>query len=318
MKHVNFLLLLLLLSVVCEAQSISKIRLLITDSQDGKITSVDTIVSANSNMNEVLEKLGYAQDNIAQMQSDHYNRRITIATEEIIDKQGNTSTSTQYDRKIAIENTNASKLNIEDIMNIPKDAVVTENPDGSKHILIQRTDANGKTTTEERTISIGKSERLSDRSGRSSTWMNMEKGAPLPPTVDGPLNWTTESFSNISTDPSTSSMNVSVTVADCDMFDASTFNKLDPSLVSSKAMTLQGFKVKPDFKEGYFRFSFSMPNNEISNFRIFDVVGNSIHQESFSGNFDKLVTPFHIHKKGTFLILINQDGKKWSQKVTIN
>ena len=102
------------------------------------------------------------------------------------------------------------------------------------------------------------------------------------------------------------------------MFDASTFNKLDPSLVNSKAMKLQNFKVKPDFKEGYFRFSFAMPNSEMSNFRIFDVVGNSVYQENFSGSYDKLVTPFHIHKQGTFLILINQDGKKWTQKVTIN
>lgn len=318
MKHVYFLLVLLLLTSICEAQNITKTRLLITDSQGGKVTSLDTIVSANSDMNEVLEKLGYAQHNIAQMQSDNHNRRITIATEEIIDMQGNTSSSTKYDKNIAIENTNASKLKIEDIMNIPKDAVVTENADGSKHILIQKTDANGKTTTEERTIRIGQSERLSDRSGKSSSWMNMPEGMPLPPTVDGPLNWTTESFSSISTDPTSSSRNVSITVADCDMFDASTFNKLDPSLVNSKAMKLQNFKVKPDFKKGYYRFSFSIPNSEMSNFRIFDVVGSPIYQESFSGNYDKLVTDFHIHKQGTFLILINQDGKKWTQKVTIN
>ena len=318
MKHINVLFLFLFIAISCEAQNINKIRLLITDSQNGKVTSLDTIVSANSDMNEVLAKLGYDQYSIAEMQSNNHNRRITIATEEIIDKQGNTSSSTTYDRNIAIENTNANKLKIEDIMNIPKDAIVTENADGSKHILIQRTDANGKTTTEERTIRIGQRERISDSSGKSSSWMNMEKGMPLPPTVDGPMNWTTESFSNISTDPSTSSMNVSVTVADCDMFDASTFNKLDPSLVNSKAMKLQNFKVKPDFKEGYFRFSFAMPNSEMSNFRIFDVVGNSVYQENFSGSYDKLVTPFHIHKQGTFLILINQDGKKWTQKVTIN
>ena len=318
MKQVNFFFLLLLVTVVCEAQNISKIRLLITDSQNGKVNSVDTVVSANSDMNEVLAKLGYDQHSIAEMQSNNHNRRITIATEEIIDKQGNTSSSTKYDRNIAIENTNASKLKIEDIMNIPKDAIVTENADGSKHILIQKTDANGKTTTEERTIRIGQNERISDRSGKSNSWMNMEEGMPLPPTVDGPMNWTTESFSSISTDPSSASKNVSVTVADCDMFDASTFNKLDPSLVNSKAMKLQNFKVKPDFKKGYYRFSFAMPNSEMSNFRIFDVVGSSVYQENFSGNYDKLITDFHIHKQGTFLILINQDGKKWTQKVTIN
>ena len=318
MKYLNFLLSLLLFSTICEAQNIAQIRLLITDSQNGKVTSLDTVVSANSDMNEVLAKLGYDQYSIAEMQSNNHNRRITIATEEIIDKQGNTSSSTKYDRNIAIENTNANKLNIEDIMDIPKDAIVTENPDGSKHILIERTDANGKTTTEERTIRVGQRERISDSSGKSSSWMNMPEGMPLPPTVDGPMNWTTESFSSISTDPAAGMMNVSVTVADCDMFDASTFNKLDASLVNSKPMKLQNFKVKPDFKEGYFRFSFAMPNSEMSNFRIFDVVGNPVYQENFSGNYDKLIKDFHIHKQGTFLILINQEGKKWTQKVTIN
>ena len=78
MKHINVLFLFLFIAISCEAQNINKIRLLITDSQNGKVTSLDTIVSANSDMNEVLAKLGYDQYSIAEMQSNNHNRRITI------------------------------------------------------------------------------------------------------------------------------------------------------------------------------------------------------------------------------------------------
>jgi len=291
-------------------QTTKKIRLLITDSDGQQTTTIDTIVAGNTDMSMVLRQLGYDQKSLESSENANPKRQITIATEEILEmKEGQQSMS--LDRSTYIDNTNQGKLNIEDFISIPPNAQVEDLPDGSKRILETKTDANGNTHTYEKIVRMGERERISNRSGQTSSWVQMEDGK-LPPTVDMPKSWVTETY----TDNSNPTGNVSVTIADMDMFDASTINKKYPELLNATMLNVSNFQVKPDFKQGHYRFSFTMPNMETATLYIYDVVGQPIQEETFSGNYDKLLADFHLYKQGTFMILITQDDYKWTKKVT--
>ncbi len=295
-----------------QAQYVSKVRLLITDSADGKIATIDTLLDAKTNITQVLEKLGYDDATLSKAQTSS-RREITIATEEIVELTGQTTSTSNLDRKSRIDNTNSQSMDINNYLAIPPGAKVETLPDGSKRYITTKKDANG-TYTEEKTITKGTSEKVADRSGMTSGWVQMEKGKPLPPTVNEPLKWRGDSYEH-RVDP-LNVIKLNIIIADCDMFDASTLNKKDASLLNKKVINITDFSIKPDFEEEHYLFSFSLPSSETAKIEIFDIVGTPTYEENFSGNYKKFVKGFDLYKKGTFLILVQQGDKKFTQKVT--
>jgi len=302
------------------AQNPGKIRLVITDSNKNGVATIDTILKAGTDIDMVLKSLGYDQKSIANEGVDG-KRQVTIATEEIMedpavwkDREGKTFGATEktvtldISPSISHENT----LKPEDFVKIPEGAVVEELPDGTKRFTTTETDANGKTYTKRTTISPAKKERIADEGGYTNSWVNME-GQPIPPLAES-LSWETETYSqSTGTYPT-----VQITLAECDMFDMSTLNSRDKSILNYEQLPVEKFSVKPDYKEGYFRFSFSVPNAEPADFVIYDVVGSLLYSENVTGNYSKFIPDFNLYRKGTFLILIKQAGKKFTHRLTID
>lgn len=112
-----------------------------------------------------------------------------------------------------------------------------------------------------------------------------------------------------------------VAVADLDMFDNSTLNSRNPAALNYGPLTISEFLVKPDFQQGYYQFSFNLPPDKNSEYstkiEIYDAVGYLVYTESFTeSSYKKYLPEFHLYKKGTFLVLITHDSKKYSQKIT--
>ncbi|HRI26597.1 MAG TPA: hypothetical protein PK239_05850 [Chitinophagales bacterium] len=302
------------------AQQTNTIRLLITDTENAKMVTIDTLLPAGANVDAVLAALGYDQNSIARANAGS-KRQITIATEEIVEipskiSRPEGSPFASNPNMVKLDNTPTitanQQLKIEDIVKIPEGAVVEDMPDGSKRILTQEKDEFGNTYTKQTTVRMGSREGVADEGGYTGSWVNMD-GKTIPP-ANEPLNWTTESFSH----SGSSYPSVQITLADCDMFDMSTLNSRDKSLINAEPLAVKGFMVKPDFKEGYLRFTFTLPNETPTQLIVYDVVGAKLHDEVVSGTYNKLIPEFNLYRKGTFLVLLKQDGKKFTHRLSID
>lgn len=309
---------LLLYSAVLLGQDAGKIRLLITDVNDGRVTTIDTILPSGANVDLALQKMGYDQSSIAKASAGG-KRQITIATEEMIEmpsqfnREGmpfNTTEGT-VTLDISPKVTDESQLKIEDIVKIPPGATVEDMPDGGKRILTTEKDAFGNTYTKQTIVRMGKREQVSD-GGYTSNWVQMD-GKSIPPATES-LRWDSQTYLNSSSEYP----NVQVTIADCDMFDMSTLNSRDKSLINAEPLKVTGFMVRPDFKEGFFRFTLTLPPGEGAEMVIYDVVGAQLHTEVVSGTYSKLIPEFNLYRKGTFLVLLKQPGKKFTQKLVLD
>lgn len=302
------------------AQQPNKIRLVITDSNNNSVATIDTVLASGTDIELVLKSLGYDQNTIAKASVDG-KRQITIATEEIMESPavwkdrdgkpfGSTEKTVTLDLSPSI--THENTLKPEDFVKIPAGAVVEELPDGTKRFTTTETDASGKTYTKRTTISPGKKEKLSDDGGYTRNWVNME-GQPIPPLAES-LRWETESYSNSTGAYPT----VQITLAECDMFDLSTLNARDKSLLNAGELKVEKLTVKPDYKEGYYKFSFTLPDAAPADLVIYDVVGSMLYSETVSGSYSKFIPEFNLYRKGTFLILLKQADKKFTQRLTID
>ncbi|PSJ72494.1 hypothetical protein C7N43_34005 [Sphingobacteriales bacterium UPWRP_1] len=157
---------LLLYSAVLLGQDAGKIRLLITDVNDGRVTTIDTILPSGANVDLALQKMGYDQSSIAKASAGG-KRQITIATEEMIEmpsqfnREGmpfNTTEGT-VTLDISPKVTDESQLKIEDIVKIPPGATVEDMPDGGKRILTTEKDAFGNTYTKQTIVRMGSANR---------------------------------------------------------------------------------------------------------------------------------------------------------------
>lgn len=313
-----YLSVLLVFSSFLAAQQANKMRLLITDTGDNGVATIDTILPAGTDVDIVLKKLGYDQSSIAKASAGG-KRQISIATEEILEmpskfsREGMPFNSTEgtVTLDLSPKVTDTNQLKIEDIVTIPPGATVEDLPDGGKRILTTEKDAFGNTYTKQTIVRMGKRESVAD-GGYTNNWVQMD-GKPIPPAAES-LRWDTQSYLN----SSGAYPNVQVTIADCDMFDLSTLNSRDKTLINAEPLAVSGFMVKPDFKEGYFRFTFNLPTAEAAEMYVYDVIGAELYRETVSGAYSKLIPEFNLYRKGTFLVLLRQGNKKFTQKLVLD
>jgi len=238
---------LLLVGILCvntnaqiRQQPEKQIRLLITDSNDGVVTTIDTLLQPQVEVDLVLEKLGYGHQDLAKSQNTKKGRRVTIATEEIL-------------KPMPQKNL---QLDWETINPAPTQEMIPINTETYTHL------------------------------GGGGT--RIESGTP----------------------------NIKISVADLDLFDLSALEAVDPSLKDAKRLAITNFSVRPDFKEELYRFTFAIPNGQYAEFKIYDVLGHLVTEETITGFYDKTHPKFTIYTQGTYLVLIKQDGKKYTQKIT--
>jgi hypothetical protein len=226
-------------------------------------------------------------------------------------------------------------------LHIPPGSKIEETPEG-KLITTTRTDADGTVYTE--TILIGKVKTETKHSQPSMQWndkMGIEK-APKPliigeqPPLDEskippkkeqiyhapPKNISTQQGNTIETfeqnDQYGNKESVKIILGELDLFDHSSIQKDRPELLNYQPLAIQKFAIIPDFMQGYFRFSFETPDENTYNLSIYDVLGTRIHTETLIGKlYTNLIKGLHVYKKGTFLVLISGNNKKFTQKITI-
>lgn len=226
---------------------------------------------------------------------------------------------------------------------LPPNAKIEDTPEGKK-ITSTRTDPDGTVYTE--TTIIGKPTTSSTHNPNPPNldW-NTQMGkdnAPIPVVIgelpplpeelraqpknqtyksppQGAMPKAIQTESHQQTDQyGSKSPNVSVTIDELDMFDHSTLQRKYPQLLNAEPIAITKFAAAPDFAQGYFRFSFTLPDETEYKLEIFDVVGTPIHSQSVMGLlYNQLIPAFHVYKKGTYLLLITQDNKKFTRKINI-
>lgn len=313
------------------SQEVKEVRIHIIDNNNGNIIEIDTTVLSALDQQKVLRALGYDQMSISQSKATP-NRKISISTEEIITypikKMTESYTlpiSPTPNNKPNIQQPNKKpaqkqQFKVEDIVDIPPNAQVIDIPEGKK-IITKHTDENGNEVIEETTVTI--------EQGRPSTnwtpWKevkedNKQNYRLLPSSSPQPTIHN-QSYTNRNGDGTITGPDIRIAIGELDMFDASTLHKKDKQLLNAAPLAIQNFSITPEYNEGYFRFAFSLPAKQIARLAIYDVIGTPVYSEVLSGEkakYNKLLSDFHLYKKGTFLILISQDEKKFTRKLTID
>lgn len=348
-KHkINFLALsaytilcLITLSTELLAQSEKKNRLIISDEIGGFVTKIDTLLPAGSDPEKVLLQLGYDSESIAKSYSGNKARKITVQTEEII-TSAPVRTTTQLPPQIRdlgttskstlIQKPTTDHFDLDKMLNLPPGALVEETPEGKK-ITYTTTDDRGNISTEEILINTFKHSSNAPKQWQTPEETNTTKPKKQPIRIENgiatPIVPPQEQTNLVRTETFTHSNNsgsqpdVKVTLSPLDMFDHSTLNNKNPNLLNAQTLHITNFSVKPDFEQGYLRFSFKNADaaaNAISQTQIaiYDVLGYPIFSEMTGDiEYNKLITDFHLYKRGSFLILITLDNKKFTQRLTL-
>lgn len=340
---------LLLLAICCFAlyanltNAQTKTRLIITDELDGVVhNKIDYVVVPPETTDEVLKRFGYDDASISKAQSSK-NRRISISMEELADapSPSNAMPSSMFgDKATVIEGSNATvstskktrvidapkstELKLEDLVTIPKGAKVEDMPDGSKRITTYKTDKHGNRAVD-KTITVRRKSSDNNQVAEQETeWTEIEhspaptlsKSTVLIP-ANAPRNTYTETYDGTNLDMP----NVSVKTDDLDGFDNSTLVQKDASLLNAPTLKVDKYQFSPNFKEGFFKLSFDAEANKEIKISLFDVVGSPVYTEilsEFSGSYAKLIPDFSVYRKGTFLLLITQNGAKFTRKIEID
>lgn len=305
---------------------VTGVRVLITDQTVSPMKTIDTLIPPQANLDRVLQQIGYDPYSIAEKQVKN-GGQVTIATEEVIGIKGNRSSKSitaTADANQSKPSTNAPKLDntakvvdreqaltINNFFDFPAGAVVEEMPDGSKKAIITETDALGNIYTKEIRVRMGRTESISSKTN-TNAWVQMDDKLPI--TVDQPLNSVTSTYTN----SGGAYPDVSITVAECDMFDVSTINSLHPSLTNAPTLIVNEFLFEPAFNEGYFRLNFMLTNTNKATLHVYDVIGSEIYQEEISNpQYNSLLKKFSLYRKGEFLLLIKSDNQKFTKKLII-
>ena len=329
-----------LYAVECNAQT--KTRVIVTDEFDGVVhNKIDYIVVPPETTDEVLKRFGYDDASISKAQSDR-NRRISISIEELADvpSPSNAQPSSMFGEKTTvIEGSNATvssskktrvidapksgEIKLEDLVSIPKGAKVEDMPDGSKRITTYKNDGHGNRVVDKTITVRRKSAENAGVSEQETEWTEIENSSA--PTLskstvvipaNAPRNTYTEMYDGTNLDMP----NITVKTDDLDGFDNSTLAQKDPSLLNAPALKIDKYQFSPDFKEGFFRLSFSCEADKEVKISMFDVIGAPVYTETISnfiGSYSKLIADFSVYRKGTFLLLITQNGAKFSRKIEI-
>lgn len=329
------------LAVTAFAQT--KTRLLITDEFDGVVQNkVDYMVVPPETTEAVLLRLGYDDASISKAQSNK-NRRISISMEEISDAAvgsssarpasifGNKATvidgnqasvqETSRTRTRVVEAPKANDLLLEDFVNIPKGATVEDMPDGSKRITTYRTNKKGEKEVDKVTTV----KRVKNGDEHTTEWEeNQSSGTPTlsESHIVIPANTNRSKYTETYDGSQLNLPDVVVTTDEPDMFDNSVLMKKKPALLNAPSLALKEYAFGPDLKNGFFKLSFGTENaSKPTEIYLLDVVGALVYTETisdFSGNYSKLIPDFSVYKKGTFLLLITQDGAKFTRRIEID
>ena len=340
---------LLLLIICCFAlyanstNAQTKTRLIITDELDGVVhNKIDYVVVPPETTDEVLKRFGYDDASISKAQSNK-NRRISISMEELADapSPSNTMPSSMFgDKATVIEGSNATvstskktrvidapkstELKLEDLVTIPKGAKVEDMPDGSKRITTYKTDTHGNRVVDKTITVRRKSNDNHSVAEQETEWTEIEH-SPAPTlsksTVLIPANASRNTYTETYDGTNLDMPNVSIKTDDLDGFDNSTLVQKDASLLNAPALKVDKYQFSPNFKEGFFKLSFDAEANKEVKISLFDVVGAQVYTETlseFSGSYAKLIPDFSVYRKGTFLLLITQNGAKFTRKIEID
>ncbi|MGB0838971.1 MAG: hypothetical protein ACPGXL_02465 [Chitinophagales bacterium] len=287
------------------AQEVNKkIKLSITDNNGGIVNQLDTVVLAHTNIESLLQQLGFDQASIEADPASKSGRSIQVHTEEILEVStaGTPSFSPKTGRSLGV-----TRIKVEDILDIPPDAIVIDVPEGKK-IIKNVYDAQGNVVDKEETIvRVVDSGRIEHNGSSSTQWSEMSDNQGTKVGVASMYN------------PSMhSAPKVKISVADLDRFDQHTLNSKDPALLETTPMAVEQFKVDADYQSSNYRLAFQLPSGASSaRLRIFDVVGGLVHEEIVEGGaYNKALENFSIYHEGTYLILVQTEGQQFSRKVS--
>lgn len=293
--------------------SINRVRLLITDINDGRVSKIDTLLPLQVDIDYVLQSLGYDEARIIQYRASASEKRvITIETEEI---QATDSPATIVATTAAT--TKAKQKILDTAAEAPAPTSWNQEPSrtASPNPITTLSQGNVADTPPSQNIAIA-SEVPSGDGSTSSPIVKQE----IISANDASINaqWRVMTY-NVPQSPTAMRKipNIKVTVAEFDMFDSRAVNTKDATLLNRQPLRVSGFQVKPDFKEGYYKFSFNTEESG-AQIRVFDVVGNLLYSENMSNTlYDKFIPDFDLFKQGTFLILVTLPDKKFTQKLIL-
>lgn len=115
---------------------------------------------------------------------------------------------------------------------------------------------------------------------------------------------------------------VSVTVKDISWSDMLSYSSVKDAFGSNWAgsnLVAEDISLSPNFENGYYFLSFSLPEQESTKVVVLDVAGNEIHSEvieDFSGTYEsKINVP--VSQKGTYFLKIVQGFNLLNKKLVI-
>ncbi len=115
---------------------------------------------------------------------------------------------------------------------------------------------------------------------------------------------------------------VSVTVKDVSWSDMLSYSSVKDAFGSSWAgsnLIAEDISLSPNFENGYYFLSFSLPEQESTKVVVLDVAGNEIHSEvieDFSGTYESKIN-VAITQKGTYFLKIVQGFNLLNKKLVI-
>lgn len=286
--------------------------LTITDSQNGKATIIDTTFIGDD-IDAVLQKMGYDEASLQKSKQTNIKRTVSIDVKQQVTQKNSTITTAK-----------PNEMNDQKILQITKsapNATIETLPDGSKKITTTTTQ-NGNVKVEEKIIKINTktSPEYTPLDKKAKTEIQIQPPTFSPP-ANTPKNEKNYVFEQKTTDLQHPQPTVNITIASPDMFDASTINQKDPDLLNAKTLEIKDFMITPNYEQGYYSFKFKLPQPPQNTWlRLYDIVGTEIYAEYFqnaSGNFEQMLPDFNLYKKGTFLVLITQENKKYLQKIIL-
>lgn len=333
------------------AQHSEKIRIIITDNQDGVIHTIDTIVSAAVPVETIVKQLGYDPVSLEADKNSSLQRKVSIKTKSI-------QKLPEYAKK-------TREIDVHKLMDLPSNAII-EDIEGGKRILIPEVDEFGNTIMRERKVWFNK-EPISNifssdydsskqvtkvftrtyvrpiskqpiteqfPSDHLNSWPAPEvnpasKNLGYPKTLKKELKTVRKlpsKSARITPKPITApkkkekklASKVSVILLDFDKFNKTTIVEKDVALKEAKTLQVGNFAVTPDYGKDYFRFTFNMPSSKEANFKIYDILGNTFYEEKFQSNkYNRLLSKLPVNQKGTYLVVITQGRKKFTKKFTI-
>lgn len=281
---------------VC-AQTSSKIRLIITDTYKGKTNTIDTLLPAKININDVLNALGYSENQIKSMSEQ---RSVDIKTQEI---EVLPSVTTKHKQ-----------------LNEDKAPVVPGASSPQNKILISNTTANGNIDMVEKELPTSNIKKPTNKPTHISSGIlnNIQNLSPSELFLDDVYQMgktETVQYAN------SNFKNITITTSDCDVFDTNTLNQKDNELVNAKPLHVYNLSLSPNYNEGFFNLQFNCTEKKPTWIQIFDIVGVPVYIEfipSFDGSFSKMLSKLSLLNKNTYLIAIKQEGTKYTQKIVID